>query len=210
MSEADRLLDEFKAAFEAGREIDLEALLAGAPEAERQELGERIDSYLMNAPRRAWDADAYAASAARQSVERVWESLEGVSGTWPELLPRLRKAARIKRQELVRGLAERLGVAGREEKVAAYYNEMEHGRLPAAGVSAKVIEALAAIVDADVELIRRAGRATAAPGAEAAALFARTAQPSEEQAEEAEAPGPADAERAEAGRDEIDELFRGG
>jgi transcriptional regulator with XRE-family HTH domain len=209
MSEADRFLDEFKAAFEAGREIDLDELLARAPEAERQELSERIDSYLMSAPRRAWDPDAYAASAARQSVERVWESLEGVSGTWPELLPRLRKAAQIKRTELTRKLAERLGVPGGEAKVAAYYHDMEHGRLPAAGVSTRVIEALAAIVEADVELIRRAGRATAAPGAEAAALFTRTARPSEEYASEA-TPGPADADQAETGPDEIDELFTGG
>lgn len=209
MSEADRLLNEFKAAFDAGRELDLDELLARAPEPERQELGERIDSYLMSAPRRAWDADAYAASSARQSVERVWESLEGVSGAWPELLPRLRKAARIKRAELTRRLAERLGVPDGEAKVAAYYHDMEHGRLPAAGVSARVVEALAAIVGADVELIRRAGRATAAPDAGGAALFTRTAQPGEEYGEEA-APGPADADRAETGPDEVDELFTGG
>lgn len=209
MTEIERLLDEFKADFEADREIDLDELLGRAPEAERQELSERIDSYLMEAPRREWDAAAYAESPARQAVERVWESLEGVSGTWPTLLPDLRRAAKIKRKELVRRLSESLGVVSREEKVAAYYNDMEHGRLPAAGVSSRVIDALAGIVGADPEAIRRAGRATTPPARGAGVLYAREAGPKSYGGESRPAPSRKDRPDA-AGGDEVDELFTGG
>lgn len=211
MRAINKLLDEFKAAFEAGREIDLPELLAHAPEDERQELGERIDTYLMKAPRRSWDAAAYAQSPAKQSVERVWESLEGVSGTWPNLLPRLRKAAQIKRQDLVGKLAEALGVAQQEERVAGYYHDMEHGRLPAAGVSATVIEALATILGAAPEEIRRAGHATPVVEPIADQLFAREALPDEDYTTDSDASGPPDQQRSpEPGRDEVDRLFTGG
>jgi hypothetical protein len=211
MSDLDRLLDEFIAAFEADRDLDLDELLARAPAGERQELGERIDAYLMRAPRRQWDAAAYAESPAKRAVERVWESLEGVSGTWPKLLPALRKAARIKRQDLVRRLSEALGVSTQQEKVAAYYNDMEHGRLPAAGVSARVTDALAAILGADPDEIRRAGRATAAVEPTDDALFARAAAPDEEYADAEGLISASDSERVgKADRDEVDELFTGG
>ncbi len=210
MRAINKLLDEFKAAFEAGREIDLPELLAHAPEDERQELGERIDTYLMKAPRRSWDAAAYAQSPAKQSVERVWESLEGVSGTWPNLLPRLRKAAQIKRQDLVGKLAEALGVAQQEERVAGYYHDMEHGRLPAARVSAAVIEALATILGADPEEIRRAGHATPVVEPIADQLFAREALPDEDYTTDSDASGPPDPQRSpEPGRDEVDRLVTG-
>ena len=46
-----------------------------------------LDTYLMDAPRRRWDPAAYEGSLAQAAVDRVYESIEGVSGTWPELLP---------------------------------------------------------------------------------------------------------------------------
>ena len=159
----------------------------------------------MTAPRRSWDPVAYEASPAKAAVDRVYESLEGVSGTWPELLPALRNRARIKRSELVRRLADALGVGDRAERVGDYYNRMEHGRLPAEGVSSRVIEALAGIVGASAEAIREAG----APGGEAGGpdlLYTRMA-PSDAAFEAEEVAAPAD--RA-AGWDEVDELFRGG
>ena len=216
MSDAERveeLLAEFRAGHERGEQVDLAALLERALADQRQTLADRIDHYLMDAPRRAWDPVAYEASMAKQSVDRVFESLEGVSGSWPELLPHLRNRARIKRRDLVERLAAALGVADRTERVAEYYNDMEHGRLPAAGVSERVFEALAAIVGSTAEAIRAAG-AGARPDAEGGALFARKALPNadfdllHESSDAGSAAPPPAAEPAR--RDEVDELFTGG
>src|SRR5262245_62130388 len=85
--------------------------------------------------------------------------LTGARGSWPGLLPELRSRARINREELVLRLASALGVAGREEKVAYYYNQMEHGGLWPSGVSDRVLEALAGIVDTTKGALREAGKA---------------------------------------------------
>ena len=110
MADLDRLLDDFAADYEAGRSTDVAALLDGVPAEQRQELASRLDTFLMQAPRRRWDPAAYEGSLAQAAVERVYESIEGVSGTWPELLPQLRNRARIKRRDLVERLARSLGL----------------------------------------------------------------------------------------------------
>ena len=213
MADLDHLVQEFTAEFEAGNSPDPRAWLEKASASERQELAKRLDAYLMTAPRRAWDAAAYAASPAREAVERAYESLEAPAGTWAELLPARRHAAQLKRSELVSRLAAALGVSGREAKVADYYNQMEHGRLPASGVSQRVIAALAEIVGASAGQIRSAGERTAARidvGPPPAAAFARVAIPD---ADDADAAGSTDADATVepgAARDEVDELFLGG
>lgn len=205
------LLAEFRAGYEAGERPEVEAIVERAPDEQRQTLRGQIDLYLMNAPRRAWDPAAYEASLTRQAVERVWESLEGVSGSWPQLLPHLRNRARIRRQDLVERLAAALGVGDRTERVAEYYNDMEHGRLPAAGVSERVFEALAGIVGTTAEAIRAAGAASR-PDAAGGALFARTAEPDERYLVadmDMVAGGPPEPGRGDVDRDEVDELFTG-
>jgi hypothetical protein len=212
MADLDRLIDEFAADHEAGRATDLAALLDGVPADQRQELASRLDTYLMHAPRRPWDPAAYEGSLAQAAVERVYESIEGVSGTWPELLPQLRNRARIKRRELVERLAGALGFGSEAEieKVEGYYHRMEHGMLPAEGVSSRVIDALATIVDASAEAIRAAG-ARGGEQAAGGAAFARTAFPDEDypvEARIADADAPASPGTAE--HDRIDALFLDG
>lgn len=211
MSDLDQLLEEFKADYEAGRPVDVGAMLERAPVPRRQELAEMLDTYLMTAPPRRWDPAAYEGSLAKQAVDRVYESIEGVSGTWPELLPRLRTQARIKRRDLVERLAAALGFTdgSQIEKVGRYYNQMEHGQLPSEGVSEQVISALAGIVGASADAIRSAGVRSVEGGAGAAA-FARTAFPNAEFADEdAIGMSVADAPAAP-GRDEVDALFLDG
>ena len=204
------LLAEFRAGYEGGERPEIESRLERAPAEQRQTLRERIDLYLMDAPRRAWDPAAYEASLAKQSVERVWESLEGVSGSWPQLLPHLRNRARIRRQARVERLAAALGVGDPTERVAEYSNDMEHGRLPAAGVSGRVFEALAEIVGTTAEAIRAAGAGTG-PESAAGGLFARTAEADERYvaADMASIEG-GPPEPGHRDRDEVDELVTGG
>lgn len=211
MADLDRLIDELAADYEAGRRVDPAALLRRADPDQRQELAARIDSYLMTAPPRKWDPDAYEGSLAQQAVDRVYEAVVAEAGSWPEVLPALRQRAKIKRADLVSRLAAALGfsAAPQVEKVGAYYHRMEQGRLRPAGVSARVIDALAAILGTEPGRIRAAGSGAGAIG-EGGPAFARTAFPNAEFAEdaaEARAQLPA---ADEPGHDEIDALFLDG
>jgi hypothetical protein len=210
MADLDRLLDELAADYEAGREVDPAALLDRADPDQRQELAARIDSYLMTAPPRRWDPEAYEGSLAQQAVDRVYESIVAESGTWRELLPTLRDQAQIRRADLVSRLAAALGftAAPQVEKVGGYYNRMEHGQLRPAGVSARVIDALAEILGTEPGRIRAAGGG-AEPEGEGLA-FARTAFPNAEFAD-TDMDAPVERRAAdEPGRDEIDALFLDG
>lgn len=209
MADLEKLRDEFAAAFAAGQSPDPTEWLAQVGDDERQELESLIDHYLMTAPRRAWDAEAYEHSLAKVAVDRAFESREGVSGSWPELLPRLRDRARIKRAELVERLTAKLGETD-SAKVGVYYNRMEHGALPADGVSATVLTALADLVGTSAAALRAAGASGAerASGGDAERAYARLAAPDRDYGEvadfdAAEVAAPAD-------RDRIDELFTGG
>jgi hypothetical protein len=211
MAEPRELRDEFAAAYEAGEGPNPRDFVERASAEDRQETEALIDRYLMTAPRRKWDPVAYEHSLAKVAVDQVLESMEGVSGTWPELLPSLRKRARIMRRDLVERLARTLGFGEERqvEKIERYYNGMEHGLVPAAGVSARVIDALAGILGADAERIRQAGsRGQASPG-EVDAVYARLAVADEAYAD-ADAPAATPAERAPEQPDEIDRLFTGG
>ena len=213
MAEIERLIDEFAADYEAGRDADPAKFLDRVEPGRRQELAERIDKYLMTAPTRRWDPKAFEGSLAQRASDRVYESLEGVSGTWPELLPHLRNQARIKRRELVERLAGALGFDAEPqiEKVGDYYNRMEHGRLPATGVSGRVIDALATVLGTDAERIRTAGSRIGESGEGAQTAFARTASPDAELADAdalAETAPPQPPGRAT--HDEIDALFLDG
>ena len=220
MADVRALLDEFAAAFEEGGSPSpdpgewLERVAGG----ERQELASLIDQYLMTAPRRAWDAEAFESSLAKVAVERVLESRDGLSGTWPELLPRLRNRARLKRGDLVRGLATALGVgagAPQLERVGLYYHRMEHGSLRADGVSPAVLDALAGLVSTTGDVLRRAGAAASPPPPQipgAGPAYARLASPApaelhERVASEADLAGPAAGDEGQLAR--IDDLFTG-
>ena len=196
----------------SGGEADPLAYLELVEGADRRELEVLIDEYLARAPRQRFDPEDYERSRAPALVSQIERAFEGESGTWPALLPRLRMAAQLRRKELVRRLAEALGVPDREAKVERYYNAMEHGTLPAPGVSDRVLAALGSIVGESVESLRAAGRAlgpSAPPAAAAAdAVFARVA-PWESDADAAAAES---RERLAALEpwDEVDELFCGG
>lgn len=219
MTDLDRLVAEFAAEYEAGSRPNPGKFLAKADAEERQLLADRLDAYLDTAPGRAWDPGAYERSAAKVAVDRVFESLQGEAGSWPELLPKLREQARILREDLTRRLAETLGFPAEHQRVHAYYHQMEHGQIPASGVSDKVLVALASILGTTPDRLRTAGERVSGGDVSITASFARQAFPDPEyHAEDALSAGPPAAaavprRAAESpgrpGRDELDELFLG-
>ena len=163
MSDVDQLLSEYKQAHRDSGDADPRPYLARLSGTDRELLAGLIDAYLEAAPRRELDASALRSSPAAPVAEGVQRSLEGQSGMWPSLLPRLRARARLRRAELVAQLAARLGAQAEEEKVALYYHQMEQGLLPERGVSETVLDALGQIVDWSGEALRKAGQMPA-PG----------------------------------------------
>ena len=210
MADLERLIEQFKADYEAGRPTDVLAFVDQVPAEKRQELADRLDMYLMDAPRRRWDPAAFEGSLAQAAVDRVHESIEGVSGSWPELLPALRNSARIKRSDLVRRLAFPLGFESEPqvEKIGAYYHQMEHGTLPAGGrVGSGHRRARGGSSTAPPTRSGRRARAAARRSLTRTA-FARTAFPDAEFLEQRDRRGPRDvamdaapAEAPEARRD---------
>lgn len=213
MTQLERLLKAYIEEHRATGTADPRAYLAEVEGSDRLELEALIDGYLSRAPRRAWDPGAYERSPAGAVVEPIARSLVGEGGSWPELLPRLRRRAKIKRADLVARLAAALGAAGREERVARYYHEMEQGLLPASGVADRVLESLGDLLGESATTLRQAGRTLGPAAGEASAgvAFARTTRsaPEGEMTEAFTVAASAPASMRE-DWDEIDELFRGG
>ncbi|HMT04412.1 MAG TPA: hypothetical protein PKD76_02580 [Solirubrobacterales bacterium] len=136
---------------------DPRPFLKRVPAGDRERLEELIDSYLASAPGRRWDPSAFAGSEEERLVESLSRALNGVSGTWPVVLPGLRERARIKRSELVDRLAGTLGVPGQREAVDEYYHGMEYGTLESSGVSDKVLDALGEILGSGRDALKNSG-----------------------------------------------------
>jgi hypothetical protein len=205
-NDVDRLLAEYVSECRGGGAADPTRYLDQLHGAERAELELLIDRFLLRQPRRSFDAATFRGSPAELLVESLDASLRGQAGFWPALLPRLRHDAQLKRSDVVEQLAEALGATEQSEKVAGYYHRMEQGLLPPAGVSDKVLDALAKIVNVSAAALRRAGGAITPAGASSPAdtIFARAVPaPERDRAAEPISPG------IEPARDDIDRLFLG-
>src|SRR5262249_30572420 len=154
MADVERLLSEYIAEHRSGGPADPVEYLKRVEGTDRAELAALIDAYLVRAPGQGWDPEAFAGSPAEALTESLHASLHGAAGVWPRILPQLRTRAKIRREDLVRRLAEQLGVADRPERVAEYYNRMEHGTIYSAGVSQKVLVALGRILGVSAESLR--------------------------------------------------------
>ncbi|HEX2415970.1 MAG TPA: hypothetical protein VHJ37_12225 [Thermoleophilaceae bacterium] len=212
MSDVDQLLSEYKQAHRDSGDADPRPYLTRLSGTDRELLAGLIDAYLEAAPRRELDASALRSSPAAPVAEGVQRSLEGQSGMWPSLLPRLRARARLRRAELVAQLAARLGAQAEEEKVALYYHQMEQGLLPERGVSETVLDALGQIVDWSGEALRKAGQmpAPGPPRSDPGAVFARTTVGRVAPPPPGQAPSEDVVAQPADDWDEVDRLFRGG
>src|SRR4051812_34815041 len=143
MSDVEQVLREYIREHRAGGDADPREYLTRLDEgADRLELEALIDAYLERAPRASVSSPIVPSPAVEQVVNRIEFALDAPPETWRSLLPSLRMQARLKRGELVTRLAEALGLPGREDKVARYYNAMEHEQLDPSGISPRVFEAL--------------------------------------------------------------------
>ena len=209
MASVDETLSAFIEAWNAGRRPDVDEYLERAPAAEREELADLIRTFLLEAPVPAYSEETLAALRSDPGVRKAAALLDEEAGFWPTVLPRLRHRMKLKREEVVVQLAELLGVGANASKVHAYYHEMESGTLDPAGVSRRVLDALARIFGVPRDELEAAGRFdTTAFNAEAAFLRPLDVRMAGHVAAESltyDSPGAAPEDW-----DEIDRLFRGG
>ncbi len=183
---------------------------------DRERLGEMIDAYLAAAPGQEWDPQAFQGSPAARAAESIGRAINGVSGTWPVVLPGLRERARIKRSELVDRLAERLGFPGQREAVDEYYHRMEYGTLESDGVSDQVLDALGQILGSGRNTLRRSGELIGGGRATQGIVFARQATQADEapgaidHATDQAETGPSRSPGSDPDREAVARLFTGG
>lgn len=189
------LLDEFAAAWARGKTPDPRALIARAPEGERDELARALDRYLAGAPPRT------ASEASRAYVAAI--AREAESAAEPPLLA-LRLERRLTRDAVVDRLMELLGLrAERRAKVRRYVSDLEVGVLDPRGVAASVWEALGQVLGADAHAL-----AQPRPGRAEGALTAYYRLPDLSRVEELAAPASAPS-ATPSEPDEVDRLFTG-
>jgi hypothetical protein len=178
----DQLLDELVGRWARGEPLAVDELLARAgPRSD--ELADLIDAFLERAPRREPTPDALA----------FVRSLDE-----PPLL-RARQARKLKLDDLVAGLVEKLGLpVDAHAKVRRRYQELELGQLDPTGVAASVWDTLTGLLGRDAK-----GLAAVPPFAPSAAPMFRAA--------DYDAEVPAGALTMSLGarpeRDEVDRLF---
>lgn len=220
MSQIEIVFARYVEDFEGGTASSPLEYLAEVDESSRQELASKIDRYLMNAPRREWDAAAFEASQAGRIADRLWRSMDGASGEWPILLPKLRERNRLTRSTVCERLAAWLDAPADDPRVASYYHEMEQGLLPWRGVSARVLEGLGSIFEVPVEELslaaKRGGDVPPPPTTEVA--MARVGAPDPRYVSDLDSASAGDTagmasppiEKPAAEWDEIDRAFLGG
>ena len=207
MSDVEQVLREYIREHRAGGDADPRQFVSRLDDsADRLELEALIDAYLEHAPRARVDLSVMTSPAIESVVDRIEVELDQPPQTWATFLPQLRMNARLKRSELVERLAAALGLQGREQKVARYYNAMEREQLEPDGVSPRVLEALASIVRAPADALRNAAPPAMPVQGVADAVFARLAPWDAD----ADAVAATPEQKPELEWDEVDELFRGG
>lgn len=208
MSRVDDLFERYRSAFREGADPDPRPYLEQVEAADRRELDALIQGFLATLPPREFDPEKDAGSPAGELTRRVLAAARAERAeTWPALLPQARQDVQLLREELVRRLADDLGAPDKVEKVARYYNAMEHGRLPVQGVADRVLEALSGVIGVSVARLRAAGERSLPLAGGEGFVFARTASPSPFPPPDVL---PGIPPLAGEDWDEVDELFQGG
>jgi transcriptional regulator with XRE-family HTH domain len=206
MTAIDRVLGEFIDAWNAGRRPDVEAWLARVPEGDRDELAARLEAWLAIAPTPDYDEPTRAAIAAEPALRAALSAAAAQRAPLSARLPALRRRAGLAVRDVARRLVPVFGLRGEEARAVEYLDRLERDELDPARLSARLLDALAAILGAD--------RDELAPGAPAVAagqaFFRADEDAAEWLASDIDALSRAALAPAPAPLDELDRLFVGG
>lgn len=158
MTDADVILRTFKHEWEAGLRPDVEAFLAAAPNHQQSELEDAIDAFLREAPLPRYDERMVAELESSQPVREAARAINGRTGTWPLLLPALRRQRHLTRRNVAQRLATELGFSSAHERVRQHLHTMEYGTADVFRISRRVLAALARVLGTTASDLARAGR----------------------------------------------------
>jgi len=159
MTDEQGLLRAFAEAWEAGLRPDVEGFLAAASAHQQSELADAIQAFLCRAPVPRYDEQTLAELEASQPVREAARAIDGRAGTWPLLLPSLRRQRRLTRAEVEQRLATELGFSSAHQRVRQHLHSMEYGTADVSCVSRQVLVALARILGTTAAHLERAGGA---------------------------------------------------
>jgi transcriptional regulator with XRE-family HTH domain len=199
MSQLAEILSQFIAAWNAGERPRVDAFLGRVSPAERDELADQIETFLMLAPEPEYDEETWAAMLADPVAGGIAATPMGAE-PWPSLLPRLRARAGL----TIADVADRLGIRQEQTpKAIRLLEQMEAGGLDPKRPSRSLLERLGEILGVPSQTLDwRGGGAAPAP-----ALYRAPAPPTAEQRLDLLTEGLlTDADEW----DEVDELFLGG
>lgn len=207
MTSIEQLIGEFIDAWNTGQRPDVDAYLARAPDAERDELAAQLATWLQIAPTPHYDLATRAVIAEEPALRAALEAAATIRSPLALRLPLLRERAGLAVRDVARRLVAIFGLDD-EQRAADYLQQIERDELDSSRVSRRVLDALAAILGADREQL------VPGPAAFAAAqAFYRAEQDADQWIAEdidalsraALAPAP-----ASSSMDELDRLFLGG
>jgi transcriptional regulator with XRE-family HTH domain len=201
----DKLYSDFIDAWNAGERPRVADYLDRADPAERDDLAERLEDWLLMAPTPDYTPQALAEIRAEPAFAAAMAEIDA-EGPWPEALPRLRERAGLKLRDLAARITSTFGLSGQEDRAAAYLERMERGELDATGVSRRLLDALGDALGVTGEALGGM-RPAAAPGS---ALFRAEAEPAASVEEDLEVLARAAMAPARQPMDELDRLFLGG
>ena len=122
MTDVAHILGEFVAAWNAGERPRMDAYLDRVPPAERDDLADQIETFILLAPEPEYDESTWAEMTAAPMVASV--AAASMEASPPEPLGSVRERAGLTLTQL----AERLGFSGaKRDKAARYLEEVERG-----------------------------------------------------------------------------------
>jgi transcriptional regulator with XRE-family HTH domain len=214
MSTTEQVLSDFIDAWNAGRRPHLRDYLARVPDgAQRDELAERISTWLDVAPTPRYDAATRAEIQAEPTVQEILEAVGDDAGLWPQLVPRLRERRGWSVAQLAERLVARFGLTrADEDRIAAYVTRLERGELEPGRLSRRLIDALGDLLGASPGTLADAGgwAAMLRPATASSALLRADERPEAQFLQDIELLSRAAMRPAPAPMDEVDRLFLGG
>jgi hypothetical protein len=175
MADIDAVLSEALEDIKQGRARTVPDYLKLVPDADRDRLEELLAVFHTHqaAAQGPDPVDPQRYQDALELVDRVFSEERG-KGELPALLVELRRVRRIPREELLGGLAERFGLAGKDRKrLQRAYHQLETGQLEGPGLSDRLLEALGSILKTDPRDLRSAANRSGRMGPTSAQAFGR-------------------------------------
>jgi transcriptional regulator with XRE-family HTH domain len=148
----EQLLGEFIDAWNAGRRPDVVAYLERAPESERDELATQLATWLEIAPTPDYDDATRTAISNEPALRAALDAAAAIRSPLAVRLPTLRERAGLAVRDVARRLVSVFDLDD-EQRAAAYLEQIERDELDASRLSRRLLDALAAILGADRDLL---------------------------------------------------------